>query len=81
MIYGFKGKRCLEQNKNDLKKLNCLRTDKISFLCLKTSETLSLGKFDESKTHLFLSPFFLHFLYFNVQFNVDMWNLHPYFVL
>ena len=39
------------------KKLNCLRTNKNSFLCLGTSKTLSLGEFDECKTHLFLIHF------------------------
>ena len=42
-----------------------------------TSKTLSLGEFDKSKTHLILSPFFLHFLEFKVQFNEELWNLHP----
>ena len=32
---------------------------------------------DESKTHLFLSLFFLHFCEFKVQFNAELWNLHP----
>ena len=32
----------------------CLRTNKEPFLSLRTSRTLSLGEFDESKTHLFL---------------------------
>ena len=27
----------------------CLRTNKYPFICLKTSKTLSLGEFDESK--------------------------------
>ena len=36
----------------------CLRTNTYHFLCLKTIKTLSLGEFDEFKTHLFLSPFF-----------------------
>ena len=54
-------KRCLMQ-KNVLKnKVKCLRTNKIYFLCSGTSKTLSLGEFDESKTHIFLSPFLLHF--------------------
>ena len=30
------------------KRLNCLRTNKIYFICLATSKTLSLGEFDES---------------------------------
>ena len=44
------GCRFLVQNrKMSLKiKLNCLRTNKSSFLCLGTSKTLSLGEFDES---------------------------------
>ena len=29
----------------------------MSFLCLGTSKTLSLGEFDESKTHIFLIHF------------------------
>ena len=46
-------KRCMMQ-KNVLKnKFNYLRTNKISFLCLGTSKTLSLGEFYESKTHIF----------------------------
>ena len=39
------------------KRLNCLRTNKISFLCLGKSKTLSVGEFDESKTHIFLIHF------------------------
>ena len=31
---------------------------------------------DESKTHMFLRPFFLQFLELNVQYNADLWNLH-----
>ena len=39
----------VQNRKMSLKiKLNCLRTDKSSFLCLGTSKTLSLGEFDES---------------------------------
>ena len=33
---------------------------RISFLYLETRNTLSLEEFDESKTHPFLSPFFMH---------------------
>ena len=55
-------KRC-PIHKNVLKnKVNCLKTNRISFLCLGTSKTLSLEEFDESKIHIFLSPFLLHFL-------------------
>ena len=38
------------KQKNVLKniRLNCLRTNIISFLCLGTNKTLSLGEFDES---------------------------------
>ena len=32
---------------------------------------------DEFKTHIFLSPFFLHFGEFKVLFNEELWNLHP----
>ena len=53
----FKQKNVLKN-----KKLNCLRTNKISFLYLGTSKTLSLGEFDESKTHLFLIHFSSMFL-------------------
>ena len=51
------------KEKNVLKKrLNCLRTNKISFLCSRISKTLSLGEFDESKTHKFLIHFYSMFL-------------------
>ena len=53
----FKHKNVLKN-----KRLNCLRTNKISFLCLGTSKILSFGEFDESKTHLFLIHFFGIFL-------------------
>ena len=53
-------------------KFNCLRTNKISFLSLGIRKTLSLREFDESETHLFLSPFFVHFLEFNVEYNADL---------
>ena len=48
----FKHKNVLKN-----KRLNCLRTNKISSLCLGTSKILSLGEFDETKTHLFLIHF------------------------
>ena len=49
------------EQKNGLKvNLTCLRTSNQSFLYLGTSKTLSLGEFDESNNHLFLSPFFMH---------------------
>ena len=35
---------------------------KNSFLCFRTSKTLSLGEFDESETHLFLVQFSSIFL-------------------
>ena len=44
------------------KRLNCLRTNKISSFFLGTSKILSLGEFDESKTHLFLIHFSAMFL-------------------
>ena len=52
------------KQKNILKniRMNCLRTNKISSLCLGTSKTLSLEEFDESETHLFLIHFFVMFL-------------------
>ena len=46
-----------------------LRTNKYPFLRLRTSKTLSLGEFDESKTHLFLGPFFEYISGLKVQFN------------
>ena len=33
---------------------------------------------DESKTHLFLSPFFKYILGLKVQFNERLWNFHPF---
>ena len=39
--------------------------------CLKNLETV-----DESKTHIFLSPFFKYILGLKVQFNVKLWNFH-----
>ena len=38
---------------------------------------LSLGEFDEFKTHLFLSPFFKSILGLKVQFIVKLWSFHP----
>ena len=55
----------------------CLRTNKYQFICLKTSKTFSLWEFDESKTHLFLSPFFKNIDGLKVQFNVELWSFHP----
>ena len=52
--------------------LNCLRTNNYSFLCLGTSKTLSLGEFDESKTHLILK--------LNVQFKCQIMEYSPKFV-
>ena len=59
--------------------MNCLRTNNDSFLCLVTSKTLSLGVFDESKTHLILSPFFMNFLRHNVQFKCQIMEYSPKF--
>ena len=57
--------------KNALKNQNLLFEDKeIVFLCSRTSKTLSLGEFDESKTHMFLSSIFMNFYGLKVQFNV-----------
>ena len=58
----------------------CLRTNKYYFLCLRTSKTLSLWDFDESKTHLFLSPFFYIISGLKVQFNAELWSFHPNFM-
>ena len=42
-------KDCSRKQKNVPKnKVDCLRTNKFSFLCLGTSKTLSFGEFDES---------------------------------
>ena len=56
---------------------DCLRTNNESFLCLRTSNTLSLGELDEYETHLFLSPFLMNIRDLKVQFNTKLWNLHP----
>ena len=45
-----------------------LRANKYPFLYLRTSKTLSLGEFDESKTDLFVSPFFKNIFGLKVQF-------------
>ena len=58
----------------------CLRINKYHFLCLRTSKTLSLGEFDESKTHIFLSPFFEYILGLKVQFNAKLWSFLPNFL-
>ena len=50
---------------------------KFSSLCLGTSKTLSLGEFDESKSHIILSPFFINILRLNVKNNAKLWSLHP----
>ena len=51
----------VQNRKMSLKiKFNCLRTNKIYFLCFGTIKTLSMVEFDESKTHPFLSSFFMH---------------------
>ena len=60
--------------------LNCLRTNNYSFLCLGTSKNLSLGEFDESKTHLILSPFFMNILRLNVKFKYEIIEYSPKFV-
>ena len=54
----------------------CLRTNKYHFLCLRTSKTLSLEEFDESKTHQFLTPFFKNISSLKVQFNVELRSFH-----
>ena len=55
----------------------CLRTNKYPFLYLRTSKTLSYGEFDESKTHIFLSPFFKNILGLKVQFSAELWSVYP----
>ena len=55
----------------------CLRTNKYHFLFLRTNKTLRLGEFDESKTHIFLSPFFKNIFGLKVQFNGELWSFHP----
>ena len=55
---------------------NCLRTNKQFFFCLRTNKTLSLGEFDESKSHIFLSSFFMNIYGLKVQFNAKLWSLH-----
>ena len=55
----------------------CLRKNKYPFLCLRTIKTLCLGEFDESKTHIFLSPFFKNIYGLKVQFNIELWSFHP----
>ena len=55
----------------------CLRTNKYHFLCLRTNKTLSLGEFDESKTHLFLSPFLKNIFSLKVMFDAELWSFHP----
>ena len=56
-----------------------LRTNKYHFLCLRTRKTLNLGKFDESKTHIFLSQFFEYISGFKVKFNAKLWSFYPDF--
>ena len=56
-------KKCLVQNKKMSLKIKVeLFEDKKKFssLCLRTSKTLSLNEFDESKTLPFLSSFLMH---------------------
>ena len=50
---------CKTEQKNVLKNFKLLFEDKQNFLflCLRTSKTLSLGEFDELKSHLFLIHF------------------------
>ena len=57
-----------------------LRKNKYPFLCLRTSKTLSLGEFDESKTRLFLSPFFKNISGLKVQFSAELWSFHTKFL-
>ena len=52
--------------------LNCLRINNDPFLCLRTRKTLSLGEFDESKTHLVLSPFLVNILKLNAPFKCQI---------
>ena len=53
----FKQKNVLKN-----KRLNCLRKNKISSLCLETSKILSLREYDEPKTHLLIIHFSSMFL-------------------
>ena len=41
---------------------------------------LDTGHTDESKTHLFLSPFFEYIEGLKVQFNAELWSFHPKFL-
>ena len=56
---------------------DCLRTNNEPFLCLRTSNTLSLREFDKYETHIFLSPFLMNIQDLKVQFNEKLYNLHP----
>ena len=56
--------------------LTCLRTNNYSFLCLRTSKTLSLEEFDESKSHLILSQFFMIILGLKIKFNAKLYSFH-----
>ena len=40
----------------------------------------AMGVVDESKTHLFLSPFFKNISGLKVQFNEELWSFHPNFL-
>ena len=51
---------------------DCLRTNNEPFLCLRTSKTLSLGEFDESKNYLILKPLFMYIRGLKVQFNAKL---------
>ena len=53
-------------------KFDCLRKNNEPFLCLRTSNTLSLEEFDEYETHLFLSPFLMNIQDLKVQFNAKL---------
>ena len=54
----------------------CLGTNKYPLLWLNTRKTLSLREFDESKTHISLSPFFEYILGLKVQLNTKLVSFH-----
>ena len=41
-----------------------------------TNKTLSLGEFDEFKTHIFLSPFFKNISGLKVKFCAELWSFY-----
>ena len=81
MIYVSYSIELKQKNVLKNKRLNCLRTNTISFICLGTSKTLSLEEFDESKTHLFLIHFSGMFLTILDLFYAKLWNIHQLYVL